>query len=58
MKTFKVGEKISYNGKIGTVSRINILGLRSCCAIQIDWDEANSLKRILQMNELKDVVKL
>ena len=58
MKTFEVGERISYMGKTGTVSRINVLGLRPCCAIQIDWDDSVSMKRILQMKELKHVSKI
>lgn len=50
-------DRISYKGKEGVVSRINILGFRPCCAIEVQWDDG-SMKTILKMKELDDVVKL
>lgn len=54
---YAVGDRISYKNKTGTVSRTKILGMKPCCAVQVDWDD-NSIKTILQTNELKEVVKL
>lgn len=58
MQMFVVGDRISYNGDEGTVSRTNILGMRPCCAIQVVWDDSTKISQILQMNQLNDVVKL
>ena len=58
MPMFAVGDRISYHNNEGTVSRINILGMRPCCAIQIIWDDTTKISQILQMNQLNDVVKL
>ena len=58
MQMFAVGDRISYQNKEGTVSRINILGMRPCCAIQVVWDDTTKISQILQMAQLNDVVKL
>ena len=54
---FSKGDRISYKDRTGTVSRINILGLTPCCAVQITWDNSE-LKSILHSKELKEVEKL
>ena len=54
---FHKGDRISYMGKEGVVSRTNILGFRPCCALEVQWDDG-SLKTILKMGELKHVSKL
>lgn len=57
-ETYVVGDRIRYMNTDGTVKRINILGMRPCCAIQVNWDDNTKLPSILQMNELKHVTKL
>lgn len=54
---FELGDRLSYKGKTGTVTRINILGLTPCCAVQVDWDDTNK-RQILQSKELKECTKL
>jgi hypothetical protein len=54
---FKKDDRVSYKGKEGVVSRINILGFRPCCAIEVQWTDG-SMKTILKMKELEQVVKL
>ena len=56
-KHFNVGDKIKYHDKIGTVTRTSILGMKPCCAIQVDWDDG-SMKSILHMKEIKHCVKV
>lgn len=34
-----INDKVSYNDKIGTVTRNNILGMKQCCAFEITWDD-------------------
>lgn len=55
--TFSIGERISYLNKQGKVSRINIMGFKACCCIEIEWDDG-SMKKVLQMHQLNDIVKL
>lgn len=55
---FAVGDKITYKNEPGTVSRINILGMRPCCAIEVTWDDETKMKKILQMKQLNDVMKI
>ena len=54
---FELGDKLSYKDRTGTVTRINILGLTPCCAVQVDWDDTGK-KQILQSKELKECTKL
>lgn len=58
MQMFAVGDRVSYHGDEGTVSRTSILGMRPCCAIQVTWDDTTKIAQILQMVQLNDVVKL
>lgn len=58
MTMYAVGDRVRYHNNDGTVRRINILGLRPCCAIQVEWDDTSKITTILQMNELKQVTKL
>ena len=51
------GDRVSYMGKAGVVSRTSILGFRPCCALEVQWDDG-SLKTILKMGELKHLSKL
>lgn len=58
MTMYAVGERIRYMNAEGTVKRINILGLRPCCAIQVNWDDNTKIPSILQMDQLTHVTKL
>ena len=59
MTMYAKGDRISYKDDLlGTVMRINILGLRPCCAIQGKWDDTTKMQSVLQMQQLQDVVKL
>lgn len=57
MYVYAIGDRISYKEKAGKVSRINIFGMRACCAIEVEWDDG-SMKTILQTTQLKDVKKI
>ena len=54
---FNVGDKITYKGETGTVTRTTILGFKPCCSIKINWDDTTKKAKILQMHELCDCVK-
>ena len=56
--SFVVGDKISYNNKEGTVSRVRILGMKPNTAIQVIWNDATKISQILQGVQLNDVKKL
>ena len=58
MTMYAVGDRVRYMNEDGTVQRINILGMRPCCAIQVNWDNTRKLPSILQMEQLKDTTKL
>ena len=55
---YTIGDKISYNGELGTVSRTKILGMRDCCAIQVKWADESKKQSILKYQELDDVSKV
>lgn len=63
MTQYAVNDRVKYTNsktsesKEGVVTRIRIFGMKPCCAIEVEWDD-NSLKTILQMQELENVVKL
>lgn len=56
-ESFVIGDRVSYLDRKGVVIRISILGMKPCCALQVKWDD-NKSQTILQMNQIKDVVKL
>ena len=58
MPMYAVGDRIRYMNEEGTVKRTNILGMRPCCAIQVNWDDTTKIPSILQMEQLKHVTKL
>ena len=58
MPTYAVGDRVRYMNEEGTVKRINVLGMRPCCAIQVNWDNTTKIPTILQMEQLKHTTKL
>lgn len=56
-EAYHKGDRVSYHGKEGVVTRTAILGFRPCCAIEVQWDDG-SMKTILKMGELNHVSKL
>lgn len=58
MPMYAVGDRVRYMNEEGTVKRINVLGMRPCCAIQVNWDNTTKIPTILQMEQLKHTTKL
>lgn len=58
MVEYNIGDRISYNGDEGTVSRVKILGFVRNQAIQVTWDDTTKVSTILQSAQLNNVVKL
>ena len=58
MPMYAVGDRVRYMNEEGTVKRINVLGMRPCCAIQVNWDNTTKIPSILQMEHLKHTTKI
>ena len=48
--TFSVGDRVSYNGRIGTVTRTNVLAIAD--RILVEWEDGLSLATVLQISDV------
>ena len=47
---FSVGDRVSYNGRIGTVTRTNVLAVAN--RILVEWEDGLSLATVLQISDV------